>query len=214
MKDQLFLDAWATISKEIICKDIGMASKFNFGPAAVGFLFKLGLPSDIENLVFLPKEGELRTLNQEEEMDDPEFDKYFAFGFLTNIGVDSDSGNDFFAQSFNPVVLNLQNQELLFLVADDGYSSGFINSNLERFAKSVIKFEEFKKGLKNFDANSLEKTEFSDEQFDSLIEDLQAIDPKVFTNGYNAWLPECNYWHYVLSALIWKRDNEREFTVE
>ena len=85
---------------------------------------------------------------------------------------------------------------------DNHYQEIFINSDLEKFAHSVLKIQDFMGQLIKLASDSLFETEFSDENYEALMTDLKRIDSKIFEADSSHWL-------MILENIKWERDEER-----
>lgn len=183
-----FTDKWKSIGESHLKADESIQNKFNFGSAAIDFLFITGMPSEFQDLNFdYIKEGVIQTVNEKWNLDNSEFDKYLAIGF-------NGSGD--------PISINTNNQELIYLNHDNKFQEVFINSDLKRFAQSILRIQEFMDQVTKLTPDSFFETEFSDESFDQLLTDLKLIDSKVFDIDSNHWL-------ITLDTIKWEREEER-----
>ncbi|MFB9864946.1 hypothetical protein EFA69_15395 [Rufibacter immobilis] len=188
MKSEEFLMKWKTLGREHLVAEQNMQSKYNLGSAAFDFLFITGMPSEFQELNFdYLKEKELVTVNQMWELNDSEYDKYLAIGF-------NGAGD--------PIAVNLETQELVYLNHDNFFEEVFINTDLKKFSFSALRFDRFFKSFTKLQPDSFFDTEFSDEELDKVIGDLKAIDSKVFDN------PE-SHWQFTLEDYKSERDEER-----
>ena len=188
MDTQEFIKRWTTIGEQHIRADKSDIQKFNFGTAAYDFLFLTGMPSEFQDLNFdYLKEGKLKTVNQKWTLENSNFDKYLSIGF-------NGSGD--------PIAIDLDTQRLVYLNHDNSFEEVLINSDLKKFAMSVLRIKDFVDKLKKLNTNSFFENEFSDEQLDQLIQHLKRIDPDVFENKES-------HWKYIIDNYIWERDNER-----
>ena len=122
------------------------------------------------------------------KLDDSDYDKYLAIGY-------NGAGD--------PIAINLETQELVYLNHDNYFEEVFINTDLKKFAFSALRIDSFFNTFKKLFPDSFFDTEFSDEEFDKVIEDLKAIDSKVFD------IPE-SHWPTTLETYKWERDEERK----
>jgi hypothetical protein len=189
MKTEEFLKKWKSLGREHLFAEKNMQSTFELGAAAFDFLFITGMPSEFQELNFdYLKEKQLVTVNQMWELDDSDFDKYLAIGF-------NGAGD--------PIAVNQETQELVYLNHDNFFEEVFINTDLKKFSFSALRIDRFFKSFTKLQPDSFFDTEFSDEDFDNVIEDLKAIDSKVFDN------PE-SHWQFPLESYKWERDEERK----
>ena len=183
-----FINNWRSIGEEHIVADQSNQGKFDLGSAALDFFFISGIPSEFQELNFdYLKEENIQTVNQKWNLDNPEFDKYLAIGF-------NGSGD--------PISLNQINQELIYLNHDNEFQEIFINSDLKKFAHSVLRIQRFMNQITKLTPDSFFETEFSDESFDNLLTDLKQIDSKIFEVDRSHWL-------ITLDTLKWEREDER-----
>jgi len=164
-----FIKIWTAIGVEHLHADSSNMGLFDFGSAALDFLFITGMPSEFQELNFDDlKQKKLKTVNQKYSLENPDYDNYLAIGF-------NGSGD--------PIAIRLDNQELVYLNHDKYFEEVFINSDLKKFAMSVLRIRDF-------------ETEFSDEQFDVLIRDLKSIDSKIFEQENSHWIFLINYYKW------------------
>jgi hypothetical protein len=182
-----FLSKWTTIGKKHFHADEVSRREFNLGSAAHDFLFRTGMPSEFLDLNFDYLKESLETVNQKWSLENSHYDKYLAIGF-------NGSGD--------PIAINLVNQELIYLNHDNDFEEVFINSDMKRFALSVLRFQSFIEQLRKLNTDSFFETEFSDEQLEHLIQDLNVIDPKAFEIDNGHWKSTLDYYK-------WERDDER-----
>lgn len=183
-----FLNKWRSIGDEHIRAEQTAQNKFDLGSAAIDFLFIAGMPSEFQELNFdYLKEGRIQTVNEKWNLNNSEFDKYLALGF-------NGSGD--------PISLNQINQELIYLNHDNDFHEMFINSDLKKFAQSVLRIQEFMDRLTKLSPDSFFETEFSDENYHLLLADLKRIDSKVFE-------VESSHWLNTLETIKWEREQER-----
>jgi hypothetical protein len=189
MKTEEFLKKWKSLGREHLFAEQNMQSTFELGSAAFDFLFITGMPSEFHDLNFdYLKEKQFVTVNQMWELDDSDYEKYLAIGF-------NGAGH--------PIAVNQETQELVYLNHDNFFEEVFINTDLKKFSISALRFDRFFKSFTKLQPDSFFDTEFSDEDFDNVIEDLKAIDSKVFDN------PE-SHWQFTLDSYKWERDEERK----
>jgi hypothetical protein len=166
MDTQEFIKKWTTIGEHHVRVDKSNSDKFNLGSAAYDFLFITGMPSEFRDLNFdYLKEDKLKTVNQKWKLENSDFDKYLSIGF-------NGSGD--------PIVINLDTQELIYLNHDNYFEEVLINSDLKKFAMSVLRIKDFDEKLKKLKPDSFFETEFSEEQLNQLIDDLKRIDQNIF----------------------------------
>jgi len=187
MDTQDFLRKWTTIGKKHLRADDVYSRKFSLGSAAYEFLFLTGMPSEFLDLNFDYLQESLETVNQKLSLDNSNYDKYLAIGF-------NGSGD--------PIAINLITQELIYLNHDNDFEEVFINSDMKRFALSVLCIQSFIEQLRKLNADSFFESEFSDEQLEHLIRDLNIIDPKAFEIDNGHWKSTLDYYK-------WERDDER-----
>ncbi|MES2285822.1 MAG: SUKH-4 family immunity protein [Bacteroidota bacterium] len=188
MDTQEFIKKWTTIAEQHFRVDKSEIGKFNLGSAAYDFLFLTGIPSEFQDLNFdYLKEGKLKTVNQKLKLDNSDFDKYLSIGF-------NGSGD--------PISIDLDTQELIYLNHDNNFEVVFINSDLKKFAVSVLRIKDFVEKLKKLNPNSFFETEFSDEELNQLIQDLKRIDPNIFES-------KDSHWKHLIENYKWERDEER-----
>jgi hypothetical protein len=189
MESEELLKKWKSLGNEHIVADQNLQSLFTFGSAAFDFLFITGLPSEFQELNFdYLKEKQLVTVNQMWKLDDIEYDKYLAIGF-------NGAGD--------PIALNLENQEMVYLNHDNYFEEVFINTDLKKFSFTALRIDSFFNSFKKLHPDSFFDTEFSDEEFDKIIEELRIIDFKVFDK------PE-SHWQITLDTYKWERAEERK----
>ena len=133
----------------------------------------------------------LETVNQKWSLNNSIYDKYLTIGF-------NGSGD--------PIAINFDNQELIYLNHDNYFEEVFINSDMKRFALSVLCVQRFNEQLKKLYSDSFFETEFLDEQLEGLIQDLKMIDPKVFEI-------ENGHWKSTLDYYKWEREEERRTAI-
>ena len=188
MGTQDFISNWKTIGKEHLHAHSSNNKKFNLGLAAYDLLFLIGMPSEFQDLNFdYLKDEELKTVNQKWSLGNPEFDKYLSIGF-------NGSGD--------PIVINIDNQELLYLNHDNHFEEVFINSDMKKFALSVLRVKRFVEQIKKLHPDSFFETEFSDEQLENTVQDLNRIDSIAFER-------EKSHWKITLDSYNWFRKEER-----
>ncbi len=162
---------------------------FDLGSPAFDFLYITGMPSEFHELNFdYLKEKQLVTVNQMWELEDSSFDKYLAIGF-------NGAGD--------PIAVNQETQELVYLNPDNFFEEVFINTDLKKFSFSALRFDRFFKSFTKLQPDSFFDTEFSDEDFDKVIQDLKVIDSKVFDTPESHWLS-------TLDSYKLERDEERK----
>ena len=184
---QDFISKWTTIGKQHFRADEALPREFNLGSAAHDFLFLTGTPSEFQDLNFDYLKEPLETVNQKWSLNNSDYDRYLAIGF-------NGSGD--------PIAINLDNQELIYLNHDNYFEEVFINSDMKRFALSVLRIQSFNEQLRKLNSDSFFQTEFSDEQLEQLIQDLKVIDPKVFEIDNGHWKSTLDYYK-------WEREDER-----
>lgn len=182
------IDKWKSIGETHLKADPAYQNKFKFGSAALDFLFISGMPSEFQELNFdYLKDNSIQTVNEKWDLNNSVFDKYVAIGF-------NGAGD--------PISLNQDNQELIYLNHDNDFQEVFINSDLKKFALSVVRIQEFIDQVTKLRADSFFETEFSDESIDQLVVDLKRIDTKVFEVDESHWLT-------TLDTIKWFREDER-----
>ena|SRR5688572_12312712 len=187
MEEQDFISRWTTIGKQHFRADEALPREFNLGSAAYDFLFITGMPSEFQDLNFDYLKEPLQTVNQKLSLNNSDYDKYLAVGF-------NGSGD--------LIAINLGNQELIYINHDNNFEEVFINSDLKRFALSVLRIHSFMKQWKKLNSVSLVETEFSDAQLEQLVQDIRIIDPKAFEIENGHWKSTFEYYE-------WERDEER-----
>ncbi|WP_207431690.1 SUKH-4 family immunity protein [Sabulibacter ruber] len=189
MKSEEFLKKWKSLGSEHLVAEPNLQSSFDLGSVAFDFLFIIGMPSEFQELNFdYLQEKKLVTVNQMWELNDSDYDKYLAIGF-------NGAGD--------PIAINLETQEMLYLNHDNYFKEVFINSDLKKFAFSAIRINSFFDSFNKLFTDSLFNTEFSDEEFNKVLEDLKLIDSKVFE------IPG-SHWQNTLETYKWERDEERK----
>ena len=165
MTDTSFLNKWNKL--ELLKALPSSRNKFKLDQKSIEFLFDLGLPNDVLDLSFDYLTEDLETVNETWKIGDAEFDKYVNIGF-------NGSGD--------PIAINTENGEVVYLNHDDGFKEIYINADIEKFARCGIEIIEFQNNLKKLKPDSYYSTEFSDEELIKLKNSLIEIDDKVFEN--------------------------------
>ena len=185
---QSFIDKWKAIGEQHLRAIQPKHNRFKLGSAAHDFLFITGMPSEFQDFNFdYLKSEELKTVNEKWNLHNLAFDKYVTIGF-------NGSGD--------PIAINQHNQELVYLNHDNEFEEVFINTDLKRFAQSVVKVQLFSDQLSKLKPDSFFETEFTDESYEALKTDLKTIDSKIFEEANSHWL-------MTLQNLKWERDEER-----
>lgn len=185
MADSNFLKKWNRL--ELLKALPSSRKKFKLDKKSIEFLFDIGLPNDVLELSFDYLTEDLETVNETWKIGEEEFNKYVNIGF-------NGSGD--------PVVINLENGEIVYLNHDDGFKEIFINADIEKFAHCGLEIIEFQDNLKKFRPESYYDTEFTDEQLEKLKHNLSEIDQKIFERD--------THWHYTIQQWIWEREEERK----
>ena len=180
-----FLTQWNKL--ELIKALPSSRNKFKLDQKSTEFLFDIGLPNDVLELNFDYLTENLETVNETWKIGDLEFDKYVSIGF-------NGSGD--------PIVINTENGEIVYLNHDDGFKEIYINADIEKFAHCGIKIIEFQNNLKKLKPESYFSTEFSDIQLLNLKNTLTEIDNKIFEND--------THWSHTVEYWIWEREDERK----
>ncbi len=184
MNDENFLNKWNKL--ELFKALNSSKNKFNLDQKSTEFLFDIGLPNDVLELSFDYLTEDLQTVNEAYKINDSNFDKYVCIGF-------NGSGD--------PIGLNIENREIVYLNHDDGFKEVYINGEIEKFARCGIEIIEFQNNLKKFKPESYFSTEFSDEELTQLQNKLTQIDNKIFDND--------THWNHTVEYWIWERQDER-----
>ncbi|AYN68365.1 hypothetical protein D1013_13745 [Euzebyella marina] len=185
MPDVSFLNKWNKL--ELLTALSSSRDKFKLDSKSTEFLFDIGLPNGVLELSFDYLTEDLETVNETWEIGDAEFDKFVNIGF-------NGSGD--------PVVINTENGEIVYLNHDDGFKEIYINADIEKFARCAIEIIEFQDNLKKIKPESYYPTEFSDEDLIKLKNTLTQIDNRIFKND--------THWNYTVEYWIWEREDERK----
>lgn len=162
-------------------------NKFKLDSKSTEFLFDIGLPNDVLELSFDYLTEDLQTINETWSINDTEFDKYVNIGF-------NGSGD--------PIGINTENRQIVYLNHDDGFDEVYINADIEKFARCGITVIEFQDNLKKLKPESYFETEFSDEELLLLKNTLTEIDSKA--------LDYDTHWNITVECWIWERQDERK----
>ena len=176
MKDESFLNKWNKL--DLLKALPSSRDKFKLDQKSTEFLFDIGLPNDVLELSFDYLTEDLQTINETWNIQDSEFDKYVNIGF-------NGSGD--------PIGINTENGEIVYLNHDDGFKEIHINADIEKFAHCGIKIIEFQDNLKKLKPESYFSTEFSDEQLVILKNALTSIDNKALEFDTH-WNHTVEYW--------------------
>ncbi len=185
MTDASFLNKWNKL--ELLKALPTSRNKFGLDQKSIQFLFDIGLPNDVLELSFDYLTEDLQTVNEAYKINDSDFDKYVCIGF-------NGSGD--------PIGINVENRQIVYLNHDDGFEEIYINADIEKFARCGIEVIEFQNNLKKLKPESYFSTEFSDEELIKLQNNLTEIDSKIFEND--------THWNHTVEYWIWEREDERK----
>jgi len=174
------------MEKKLVTVKTSQLSRFPFQRTTKEVL-KSGMILESGELCFEYLKNNLVTVNTLWNLDDIRFDNYISIGFNS---------------SGDPVAIDLDNNDqIVYLNHDNNFEVVFINQNLEKLINTIIRVEEFQSNLKPYSKESLINSEFTDEEFKFLKEDLRIIDSNIFE--YNS------FWASHLDDFIWFREDER-----
>jgi len=183
-----FVKRWKSIGESKIKAKRPNQYDFNLGSAATDFLFNIGMPSEFQELNFdYLKEESLQSVNSKWNLNNSDFDKYITIGF-------NGSGD--------PIAINLKNQELIYLNHDNEFEEVFINSDLKKFAQSILIIQGFIDQITKLNPDSFFETEFSDESLVQLLSELKQLDSRIVDRKNSHWV-------LTLENLKWEREEER-----
>lgn len=178
------IEKWKRISEFKIPNE--SKSRLKLSKLSTKYLFEIGMPEDVFDLCFRRLEENITSVNKNWDLEEPYFDRYLEIGF-------NGSGD--------PVVINIKNDEIVYLNHDNYFKEIFINSNLDKFAQCSLLTTEFQNSMIKLNENSLFETEYSDTEFECLKKQLIEIEPTIIKKD--------SYWEDYLNTAQHFRDEER-----
>jgi hypothetical protein len=177
MTPEEFKQIWTNEEEELSQLNLESLKGLNLLPATVDFLTIAGLPSDAAPfLSFIQdKEEDYNTINKLTGHYDflgPEYDRYVVIGTCNDgdvIAIDT-AGND----------------QIVWLDHEDSFSSRFFNSSINSLAACLLAYRDFVLTVqKENGEDAFINSDFTDEQFETLKQQLAAADSKAITeNGF------------------------------
>lgn len=188
MKPEDFNNCWSGSNHRIIKPGAEELSKFDFKPHTLEFLRNIGLPDCFGELNFHYEEEPLESVKDKWNLGEEHFSQYVEIG--------SNGSGD-------PVVIKLvENDALVCLDPENDFQEIFINSDIYKFASSILRMDQFYRQFKKLSPTSTFSTEFSDEEYQNLVNDLKQIDSRIFEQNDS-------YWRMMISSLLGEREQER-----
>jgi hypothetical protein len=174
-------------NEEIIIVKQDQIDKFPIKPKTKEAL-KNGMILESGELSFEYLQNDLETVNAMWNLEDSHFDKFVSIGFNS---------------SGDPLAIDLNNNDqIIYLNHDNNFERVFINQNIEKLILSIIRTEKFQSNLKPHSKSSLINSDFTDEEFKILKEDLRNIDSQIFESN--------SFWVTYLDDLIWFREDVKK----
>lgn len=183
------LEEWKLIGSEHIRVNSSQFENLKIDSETINFLTKYGMPSECGELNFdyLEKE-KIKTVNEKFRLDDSSLDKYAAIGF-------NGSGD--------PICVNLDNNQIVYLNHDDSFKEVFINSNFSSFVQTIITIQDFIDKFSEYPSSTAWEVLFSKKCFTQLKEDLNKIDDKIMSKSDS-------HWKYAIESIKWQREEDRK----
>ena len=195
MTAEQFKTTWSSIENNLSAlKEEGL-SDLNLSESTIDFLRTSGLPSDAAPFLTFCKDTNdvfegINKLTTQYDFLEPEFGKYVVIGSCGN---------------GDPIAIDTENNDLIVLLDhEDNFSSTFFNSSIFTLAECLVVYRDFVLTInKENGEDALMNSEFSDEQFEKLEQQIKAADNNAFT--------EIGFWKEQLEMeLILRQDSRRE----
>lgn len=131
IKNNCFIKKW---NKLDLLKALSSSrNKFKFDKKSIEFLFEIRFPEDLLELSFNYLTEDLKTINEIWKIEDSKFDKYVNIGF-------NGTGD--------PIGINLDNGEVVYLNHDDEFKEVYINADIEKLTLCGIEVIDFNNHIK------------------------------------------------------------------
>jgi hypothetical protein len=101
--------------------------------------------------------------------------------------------------SGDPICIDLNSNAIVYLNHDNNFEVFFINSSVEKLAKSLIAYTDFIGNINAFDDSNFMNAKFDDNDFEKLKQQLLGIDEQCLKEGA--------LWKDDLDNLLWEREN-------
>jgi SUKH-4 immunity protein len=194
MNPSEFRTAWTEYEQGLHPITLQTLNRFNLNKETETFLFESGLPSDAAPFLSFVGDTHLKDkysiislLTEWFDFLEPEYSRYIVIG--------SDGSGDVIA------INTMNNFTIEWLDHEDYFSSRFMNSSVGQLANCLLCYRDFiKKTNADKTAEDSFETVFSDEQFNSLRNILEAIDEKAISEGF---------WKEELELLLVNREDSR-----
>ena len=184
MTPELLKKSWKS---DLLTVSDTQLSKFPFKEITKEFLYN-GIIDECGELSFDDLTEDLQTVNDQWNLENKYYDRFVTIGF-------NGSGD--------PVAIDLMNNDrVVYLNHDNDFEEILINENIERLLETVFRIEAFSSKKTQLTKESYYFTEFSDEDYKTLVSDLKFIDPKIFEED-SFWKDTVEYW-------LWEREEERK----
>jgi SUKH-4 immunity protein len=194
MNPSEFINAWSESEQNLQPISLQTLTRFELDNETVDFLFQSGLPNDAAP--FLSFVGDIHPS-----------DKYSTISFLSEwfnflepeyrnyVVVGSDGSGDIIA-------INTKNNFIIeWLDHEDYFSSRFMNSSISQLANCLLCYRDFIKKINpGKTADECFDTEFTDGQFETLLDLLASIDQRAVQEGF---------WKEELELLLANREDAR-----
>jgi len=188
MTIQQIKEYWTDNSVRLHTYQLSQLSSARLLSSTKDYLVHYGLPeSCAPGLSFDACESEtIPTPNEVFNIDFDELNDYLVIG-------SNDSGD--------PICIDLNHDnEIVYLNHDNDFESVFMNSSVQQLVDCVIRYSDFLASLNpRLENNAFVQRRFTDDEFETLCNDLKQIDHKSQLDN--------NFWKMELNNLFLERDN-------